>query len=129
MVHVIICCCLTNKSGEICIIKIADKDLCNIKGISPDAVTKIICTNTPNVCEAYMKKGTVNDVNVQSCTHYCAAYDLQCVEMYDDKNDCTRGSKYSTCDETGGGTSDHICVCGTGKLNYSFIYFQSAKFV
>ena len=65
-----------------------------------------------------MKKETINGVSVNSCTQYCAAYDLLCVEMYDDDNDCTRGIKYTTCDETGDGTSDHICVCS--KFNYWF---------
>ena len=113
--------------------KISVPNLCDSEGVSLDSVTKILCVNTPNVCEVYMKKGTVNGVNVQSCTHYCAAYRLGCVEMYDDQNNCNRGTKYTTCDETGGGTSDHICVCRKKQggtcitvlpINYfSFCYF------
>jgi len=87
-------------------------NLCNVNGVTLDAVTKDICTNSQDVCEAYIKKGTLNGVNVQTCSQYCAAIELQCVEMYDDQNSCNRGSKYESCEETGGGTSDHICVCG-----------------
>ena len=86
--------------------------LCSDKGVTLDDVTKQICDSTQTTCEAYIKKGTVNNVDVQTCNAYCSAFSLECREMYDDQNDCTRGAKYPTCDETGGGTSDHICVCG-----------------
>ena len=91
--------------------KISELGLCDASGISPDTVTKIICANTLSVCEAYIKKGTVNHVNVQSCTQYCAAYNLRCIEMYRDHNGCERRSQYETCDEIGWRTTDHICVC------------------
>ena len=67
------------------------------------------------MCEVYIQKGDVFGVNVESCTQYCTAYGLQCVEMHEDYDDCTKISKYESCDETGGDTSDHICVCG--RLN------------
>ena len=87
-------------------------DLCTDKGITLGDVTKQICDSTQTTCEAYIKKGTVNNVDVQTCNAYCSAFGLECKEMYDDNNDCTKGTKYPTCDDTGGGTSDHICVCG-----------------
>ena len=85
--------------------------LCDSFHITPGAVTKMICNDLPNECEVYMKKGKINRVQIESCSQYCSAYGLQCAEMYDNHNNCQRGSKYSTCNETGGGTSDHICVC------------------
>ena len=86
--------------------------LCSDKGVTVGDVTKQICDNTQTTCEAYIKKGTVNNVDVQTCNAYCSAFGLECREMYDDQDDCTRGTKYPTCDDTGGGTSDHICICG-----------------
>ena len=62
-----------------------------------------------------MKKGNVGGVYVETCTEYCESLGLLCSGMYhDDKNACNRG-RPGTCDETGGATSDHICVCS--KLN------------
>ena len=93
-------------------IKIAAPGLCDSKQIFSGEITKTICKNSVHECEVYMKKGKVNSVQIETCSQYCSAYGLHCSEMYDDHNNCRRGKKYSTCDETGGGTSDHICVCG-----------------
>lgn len=79
------------------------------------SVTRSICEDSADVCEAYIKKGTVNEVQVVTCSDYCSAYGLACNEMYDDHNSCNRKNAYSDCDQTGGGTSDHICVCGKRK--------------
>lgn len=97
-----------------------EETLCDIYSVSLDDVTKEICDNeSDDVCEAYIKKGTVNGVDVESCTDYCGAYGLACSEMWDDSNGCTRKTQYASCDNTtsitGGDTSDHICVC-TEKL-------------
>jgi len=95
-------------SDHICV---CEENLCDKKDISVDDVTKEICDNQLEVCEAYIKKGTVGDVDVESCTDYCGAYGLTCTAMYDDTNGCTRKDQYASCDETGGTSSDHICVC------------------
>ena len=81
--------------------------LCTRSSVSIGRVTKAICTNTPAICETYMQKSNT----ITTCRQYCAASGLRCVAMYDDNNSCSRGSKYSSCDETGGSTSDHICRC------------------
>ena len=96
---------------------IEETGLCDEKGIYPGSVTKQICLNEENVCETYIKKGVVNDVDINSCTDYCNAHGLSCKEQHDDDdNGCKKGEKYKSCDETGniagGETNDHICVCG-----------------
>ena len=65
-------------------------------------------------CSVYMNKGTVDGVSVTTCRQYCSAYGLSCVAQYEDDNGCNRREQYASCDESGGDTSDHICVC-TGK--------------
>ena len=81
--------------------------LCTNSSVSIGSVTIAICTNTPDICETYMKKGN----GITTCRQYCNANGMQCSAMYDDDNSCRRKQKYSSCDETGGGTTDHICQC------------------
>ena len=80
--------------------------------MSLGSVTTDICNSSSDSCEAYIKKGTVNGTAIQSCSDYCAFFNLACKESYDDNNSCTRGERYPSCDEIGGATTDHICVCG-----------------
>jgi len=57
-----------------------------------------VCTNTPDVCEVYIKKGNENGVsNIKSCRQYCQAYGMTCTAQYDDKDGCERKSKYVQC--------------------------------
>jgi len=113
------CCCNDSEAkegvGELCTFN-EESFVCDSYGVSVNDVTVEICDNGPGACEAYIKKGIVNGVDVESCTDYCGAYGLACKEMWDDtKNRCIRRTQYDSCDWTtdplGGKTSDHICVC------------------
>ena len=54
-----------------------------------------MCTNTPDTCEVYIKKGNENGVsNIQTCRQYCQAHGMTCTAQYDDNNSCSRGKKY-----------------------------------
>jgi len=86
--------------------------LCATNGVKTGSVTKQVCTNTPDVCEVYIKKGNENGVaNIKTCRQYCNAYGIDCMAQHKDKNGCGRGSKYNSCDVEDD-TSDHICQCG-----------------
>jgi len=86
--------------------------LCSANGVVAHGITKQVCEDSANRCEAYIKKGVVNGKTVTTCADFCSAHALQCVEQYDDHNDCRRGEKYADCQQSGGSTTDHICVCG-----------------
>ena len=64
-------------------------------------------------CEVYIKKGTLNGVDVESGDDYCTAIGLVCMQMFDDDDSCGRGDEYSSCSYTGS-TTDHIVRCGLG---------------
>ena len=69
--------------------------LCATNGVKTGSVTKQVCTNTPDVCEVYIKKGNENGVaNIKTCRQYCNAYGIDCMAQHKDKNGCGRGSKY-----------------------------------
>ena len=55
-----------------------------------------MCTDTPDVCEVYIKKGNENGVsNIKTCRQYCNAYGIDCTAQYEDKkNGCGRDYKY-----------------------------------
>jgi len=58
-------------------------------------VTRQVCTNTPDACEVYIKKGNENGVsNIKTCRQYCQAYGMTCTAQYDDNNSCSRRNKY-----------------------------------
>ena len=88
--------------------------LCTAAGVTAGSVTKRVCANTPDTCEVYIKKGAENGVSgINTCRQYCEAYGMTCTAQYDDNdNNCRRARQYDTCDDGGGGTSDHICQCG-----------------
>eukprot|EP00929_Paragymnodinium_shiwhaense_P014159 TRINITY_DN122038_c0_g1_i1.p1 TRINITY_DN122038_c0_g1~~TRINITY_DN122038_c0_g1_i1.p1 ORF type:complete len:684 (+),score=149.35 TRINITY_DN122038_c0_g1_i1:88-2139(+) len=86
--------------------------LCHSHGVSKDAVTQKICQDSADRCEAYIHKGAFNGKTVTTCADYCSAHNLQCLAQFDDDNACGRGEKYSDCYQSGGWTSDHICLCG-----------------
>eukprot|EP00729_Bicosta_minor_P025240 gene25240-4381_t len=95
-----------------------DDKLCTNNGVKVGSVTNTVCTDTKDMCEVYMKKGSEHAVsNITTCRQYCAAYGMTCNAQYDDDNGCGRGSKYDSCDYDGGETtSDHICQCGPPRL-------------
>jgi len=69
--------------------------LCTASGIATGSVTLKVCTNTPDTCEVYIKKGNENGVsNIQTCRQYCQAHGMTCTAQYDDNNSCSRGKKY-----------------------------------
>ena len=71
-----------------------------------------MCTNTPDVCEVYIKKGNENGVsNIKTCRQYCNAYGIDCTAQYDDKNGCGRGSKYVHRNGTDCFPNACACVC------------------
>ena len=96
-----------------------DSGLCNEKGVIlgkkiVGEVSKKICSNTKEICEVNIKKGTVNSVCVHNCADYCSSFGLRCREMHEGSNGCERSHRYPTCNATDnlGSTSDVICVCG-----------------
>jgi len=98
--------------GVVCYTK-DGSGLCSQNNVAIDDVTKIICENSADVCEVYIKKGTLREVSVQTGNDYCSAIGLECLQQFDDQNGCSRGTEYSSCDATGGTTSDHIIRCGS----------------
>ena len=69
-------------------------NLCTTNGVATGSVTLKVCTNTPDTCEVYMKKGAENGVsNIKTCRQYCRAYEMACTAQYDDNNGCGRGDK------------------------------------
>jgi len=85
---------------------------CELQNVAIDDVTKEICENSPSVCEAYIKKGPLNGVNVVTGNDYCQAIGMKCLQMFDDQNSCARGDEYGSCDADGDGSSDHVVRCG-----------------
>eukprot|EP00929_Paragymnodinium_shiwhaense_P083147 TRINITY_DN44189_c0_g1_i1.p1 TRINITY_DN44189_c0_g1~~TRINITY_DN44189_c0_g1_i1.p1 ORF type:complete len:1427 (+),score=242.53 TRINITY_DN44189_c0_g1_i1:73-4353(+) len=85
--------------------------LCRVTGVEIDSVTKAICQESEDRCEAYISKGFLLDKTVTTCADYCSVYDLRCIAQYEDDNGCNRRSEYPDCYQSGGMTSDHICIC------------------
>ena len=72
-----------------------DGNLCTTNRVKTGSVTKKVCTNTPDVCEVYIKKGDENSVsNIETCRQYCNAYGMTCTAQYEDKNGCGRDYQY-----------------------------------
>jgi lysophospholipase L1-like esterase len=93
-----------------------DIGLCTQQSLSTNSVTRQICEDSPQACEVYIKKGTLNGVQVQSGHDYCNAIGLSCISMFEDRNDCRRKHQYDSCSSTGGSTSDHIVRCGVKDI-------------
>jgi len=85
--------------------------LCTKQNVAIDDVSKEICENSSETCEVYMKKGTLNGIDVVTGDDYCQAIGLVCVQMFDDENSCERAEEYASCSATGDGSSDHIVRC------------------
>merc|ERR1719262_465708 len=85
-----------------------ESGLCDASGVTVDAMTREVCANDATTCETYMKK----QGSIQTCSQYCDSFGMSCPAQYEDNNGCTRQHEGS-CDDTHGGTSDHICVCGS----------------
>ena len=99
---------------------ILDWSLCDRKGIKSgeDGVTSQICSNTnTEICEVFVKEGSIQGVDISTCGTYCAYYGLECLLAYDDKSgSCVRkNDKVMGCEEEFTGlvwTDDLICTCG-----------------
>ena len=87
-------------------------NLCTTNGIKPGSVTQKVCSNTPDVCEVYIKKGNENGVpNIKTCRQYCNAYGIGCTAQYDDEDGCDRGKQYVHRKGTDMCFPNCVCVC------------------
>ena len=75
----------------------------------------------------YVVYGSVNGKNIITCTGYCEAHGLRCLNAYEDeKNDCEKKKSPLSCDteytKSGGNANifkrvDLICSCGKIVIN------------
>eukprot|EP00661_Eupelagonemidae_sp_cell13_P024549 gene24549-biopygen1386 len=77
-----------------------------------------MCEDSAQVCEVYMKKNG----GILACDAYCSNFAMVCTAQFDDTNNCGRGARYGDCSQTGGVTSDHICVCGAVTPSPSMLH-------
>ena len=99
---------------------ILEWSLCDRKGIKSglDGVTFEICPiNDVDICEVFVKEGSINGVDISTCGKYCVQYGLECKVAYDDKaGSCVRknDNALDCSDEFTGRwyTDDLICTCG-----------------
>jgi len=101
-----------------------DIGLCTQQSLSTNSVTRQICEDSPQACEVYIKKGTLNGVQVRSGHDYCNAIGLSCISMFEDNNDCRRAHQYDSCSYTGS-TSDHIVRCGVSTEDTVVVFGDS----
>jgi len=88
-------------------------NLCTAQNVVLDDVSKEICEDSNEACEVYIKKGTLNGINVQTGDDYCKAIGLECLQMFDDNDKCSpRDKEYESCSDDGGTSGDHIVRCG-----------------
>ena len=90
-----------------------------------DKVTDEICIGSNMIiCEVYVKEGKINGTDINTCTKYCNAFGLRCVEAFEDADDCQKDMDTPTdCDDVftrpmGMGTKDNICSCDKIGENY-----------
>ena len=82
------------------------------------------CPSTSEFCEVFFKQGKVNEIQVNSCSDYCAAHGLKCLHSYqiNEVTLCSESTfmndypgsryKYTTCDVPNDVTNGIGCVCG-----------------
>ena len=64
-------------------IYIFEGPLCSNHGISAGGITIKKCPSTSTeFCEVFFNQGKINDIQVNSCSDYCAAHGLQCLHSY-----------------------------------------------
>ena len=91
---------------------VLEPNLCDGLGIRAkgDPIIAEICEDesSSEICEVKIEKGSIDEIEIHSCTAFCNVHELRCVNAYKDWSGCTR-RKTTSCDDEF--ALDMICSC------------------